>query len=599
MRMPKLLLLAMALALPLLLAGCEKSKGSMASGLAIAQAPPASPTAHGPNDRFYKVQAKLDQGGTFYLYSDLQGVVREVMDAIKPMISNPGMPPEALQIYAVADKVMDRLGVFGVHDLGISMMPDGDLTRTKCYISTPEGRRKGILTILGGDPHPMAILDRAPANTLFMAAGDFDTVATWGLIRQIATDIAGAQGPAVIDQGLMHAKLLTGLDLEAINASLGGEFALLLDQDPATQMTIPIPNSPVSLQAPRLVLMIKVKDATLYEGLKNLVTLRAGGKPEVVEGKLKCVALSMPPNLIWPVDPALATDGEFVYISTHQAFIRQVANPSGALLRDSEEFKRLSAGLPTQVNGMAFANARLSAQVASTLGKIFAALPEGGTGGLDTMQRKMFMSNLNEMKSGAFSVRINETDGVLSIDRSKSSGMQIAAAALVAPVGILAAIAVPNFLEAQSRSKVARTRGDLRTLTIALETYYLDNNAYPPSSADAAKNLFSKVAPAYPALAKQPTFAGGQLTTPIAYLSSYFSDPFAEVKNTPYCYYSDGKSVYLTWSPGPDGKFDITKGNVAQMIDPATHQPTAALTELTYDPTNGTKSAGDIWRIKQ
>ena len=50
---------------------------------------------------------------------------------------------------------------------------------------------------------------------------------------------------------------------------------------------------------------------------------------------------------------------------------------------------------------------------------------------------------------------------------------------VVAIIAILAAIAVPNFLEAQTRAKVARVRSDQRTLATALETYNLDNNGYP------------------------------------------------------------------------------------------------------------------------
>ncbi|MDX1973973.1 MAG: prepilin-type N-terminal cleavage/methylation domain-containing protein, partial [Candidatus Sumerlaeia bacterium] len=50
---------------------------------------------------------------------------------------------------------------------------------------------------------------------------------------------------------------------------------------------------------------------------------------------------------------------------------------------------------------------------------------------------------------------------------------------VVAIIAILAAIAVPNFLEAQTRSKVSRVKSDMRTATTAIELYHLDNNAYP------------------------------------------------------------------------------------------------------------------------
>ena len=53
---------------------------------------------------------------------------------------------------------------------------------------------------------------------------------------------------------------------------------------------------------------------------------------------------------------------------------------------------------------------------------------------------------------------------------------------VVAIIAILAAIAVPNFLEAQTRSKVSRVRSDMRSLSTGLESYMVDNNKYPYGS---------------------------------------------------------------------------------------------------------------------
>ena len=55
---------------------------------------------------------------------------------------------------------------------------------------------------------------------------------------------------------------------------------------------------------------------------------------------------------------------------------------------------------------------------------------------------------------------------------------------VVAIIAILAAIAVPNFLEAQTRAKVSAAKGDMRSASVALEAYAVDYNKYPPSAAD-------------------------------------------------------------------------------------------------------------------
>ena len=53
---------------------------------------------------------------------------------------------------------------------------------------------------------------------------------------------------------------------------------------------------------------------------------------------------------------------------------------------------------------------------------------------------------------------------------------------VVAIIAILAAIAVPNFLEAQTRSKVSRAMADQRSVVTALESYRVDFNKYPEDS---------------------------------------------------------------------------------------------------------------------
>ena len=48
---------------------------------------------------------------------------------------------------------------------------------------------------------------------------------------------------------------------------------------------------------------------------------------------------------------------------------------------------------------------------------------------------------------------------------------------VVAIIAILAAIAVPNFLEAQVRAKITRVKSDQRALATAIEAYVVDYNS--------------------------------------------------------------------------------------------------------------------------
>ena len=91
---------------------------------------------------------------------------------------------------------------------------------------------------------------------------------------------------------------------------------------------------------------------------------------------------------------------------------------------------------------------------------------------------------------------------------------------VVAIIGILAAIAVPNFLNAQLRARIARTNGDLQALGMALETYFLDHSKYPNNTIRNGRTDL--------------TVDLWDLTTPVSYISNVdFRDIFkAEQGNT-------------------------------------------------------------------
>jgi len=53
---------------------------------------------------------------------------------------------------------------------------------------------------------------------------------------------------------------------------------------------------------------------------------------------------------------------------------------------------------------------------------------------------------------------------------------------VIAIIGILAAIAIPNLLNAVQRGKQKRSMSDMRALATAVEAYAVDNNLYPAAT---------------------------------------------------------------------------------------------------------------------
>ena len=68
------------------------------------------------------------------------------------------------------------------------------------------------------------------------------------------------------------------------------------------------------------------------------------------------------------------------------------------------------------------------------------------------------------------------------LDRKSKGFTLIELLIVVAIIGIIAAIAIPNLLNAIDRGKQKRTMADLRSMGTAVEAYSVDNNVYPTAA---------------------------------------------------------------------------------------------------------------------
>lgn len=206
---------------------------------------------------------------------------------------------------------------------------------------------------------------------------------------------------------------------------------------------------------------------------------------------------------------------------------------------------------------------------------------------------------------------------------------------VVAIIAILAAIAVPNFLEAQVRAKTSRAKNDMRSLATGMEAYKIDYNHYPPDviwySAGTIGGAAQYWLPLY------------RLSTPVAYTTSIPPDLFVNVRGgvtdenrfrksqlgysgeenfyskwgmpfnartgpveagavNAWVLYGGGKNLGLKWavaSIGPDrfdswGTWIVFGGEeYVNRLPPLFDLRWGCV----YDPTNGTMSDGDIIRM--
>jgi len=189
---------------------------------------------------------------------------------------------------------------------------------------------------------------------------------------------------------------------------------------------------------------------------------------------------------------------------------------------------------------------------------------------------------------------------------------------VVAIIGILAAIAIPNFLQAQVRAKVARSIEELRQLDMANNIYLSDNNAYSfdwdsagwpwyitdvlttpinyLSSANTLKDMFREGFYANPTwfraeryryflLQSNTTTIDGTLWPPCPFPGPFYSrwDTSVNLNGDEAAYFQSRFGAYKLSGAGPDRQ---ASAGFAGSVVP-------------YDPTNGTISNGDLMRSQK
>jgi type II secretory pathway pseudopilin PulG len=210
---------------------------------------------------------------------------------------------------------------------------------------------------------------------------------------------------------------------------------------------------------------------------------------------------------------------------------------------------------------------------------------------------------------------------------------------IAALIALVLAAMTPWYQRRRDLALISQVRSDLRSVATAIEAYMIDFMTYPlcglaegpPRTApdgrvtpSGALTVHSHL-PEGSGARRTITFglvspAPHTLTTPIAYLSAYPPDPFADTRGATFGYYTHGQPhrtwrpsqprygishSWILWSVGPDRDENAEDGSgdlgpcvetvfYRDITDSSPVRAQADMCDLIYNPTNGVHSDGDI-----
>ena len=392
------------------------------------------------------------------------------------MPATPGMGREGIaRIFEVIDNLVKDSGIEHISGVGASSIArEPGFYFNKLIVHHYDGESDGLMwSAFGKEAHPLKELDLLPENTAFATYADLDIPLLWKTIQK---ELKQLHLPEV-DKGLAafpdKFKAAAGISFDDVLNSLGGGYGVIFTLDESKQVTLPIPTSPMQIPEPGLAIYAKVKNDAIYTRIDQLMI----GNPMVAKtdlGGVKTISLAIPVPLPIRLRPTLARSGDYLFLTSSDSLLQDImAVQSGKKsgYKSTAEFKKLSQGVPDAGNNYSLVSAKFGKSLTQAMQGMVSA-QAGVMGAVAKTMQDMMASNSVTL---AYSVGVNGAEGWEAFGNGNKS---MASTAVILPAvavgGLLAAIAIPNFVRARTVSQQNACISNLRIIDGAKQQWALE-----------------------------------------------------------------------------------------------------------------------------
>jgi hypothetical protein len=502
--------LSLALLTLLAVTGCKKE-----------EAPPGTPhvtipaaTASAERTSFAQVTSQLDPGGSLYVYLSTEQCLaglsgkfsawRGVLGAI------PDIKPEDREnlskAFDIVTNLIQKSGIEDVSGFGMSAIArETNFYHTKAFLHHYPGKGSGFLwNMFGQKPHALDALNLLPASTALAAFTDLDAPMLWSVIQKQVGQSGFPQAEEMLNKLPASFEQATGLKWDQVLASLGGEFGFAVSLDDTKVITIPLltDGDPLQIPEPALLLVAKVKDDTIFNRIDAALNQSAG--QQIVKADkpgLKMRTWPLPVPLPIQLRPTVALADGYLFIATTDTLIQEVLAVKAGQhpgLKSTQEYQRLAKDVPAQGNSFSFVSLRFGRtmmKVQQQAIQMTANSSENPTAWLQS-----FLGSGKATDS--YTVAANTDQGWLTIANGNQHPTRMLAIGAAVPIGIISAIAIPNFVKARQTSQQNACISNLRLIDSAKQQWALENkksDTDTPTREDLRPFLRIKAFPVCPA----------------------------------------------------------------------------------------------------
>lgn len=445
-----------SLATVIALCGCRKEAQKPA-----VMAAPGGGIVSAEKNSFDEVTSKLDKGGNLYLYLSTEQALNglsEKLNGISNVIANipSGQNDNINKVFGFVSGWLKDSGVEQISGVGMSSIArEPGFYYSKLVVHHYAGPADGMIwKVLGKSAHPLPELDMLPETTVLAFFSDLDVPLVWKDVQEHVKRLDIPAATAGLDAFPEQFKKGTGLDLDTVLSSLGGNYGFILTLDPDKKVSLPLGGNPMEIPTFGAAIVAKVKSDAIFDRVDQL----AKGNPMVVRvdgSDLKMRTMTIPIPLPIELRPSIARSGDYLIISTSDNMIHELLDcKSGKKkgFKSTEEFAHLSQGVPMEGNNFTLVSGQLVKSMMEIQKQVAAKQGTVSQDQLDALQ-KAFHKGTN---FGNFTVGANNDDGWEGVGNGAQS-LPSMILPVAAGLGAAAAIAIPNFIKARQAAQKATT----------------------------------------------------------------------------------------------------------------------------------------------
>ncbi len=430
---------------------------------------------------FNTIMTHLDKGGDLLVVANVEGWLENLFEFVPQLtklqaITDPSTA-QAISAIEKLPKFLQKNGFYSVTGIGMSVVPQkGGLNDYKSFIARKQSAIDLPLwrALVGTAPKELTSLNFIPADSVLTRICINEPAQLWTMIKSGITEIGGDEAETNFAMGIEMLTAQMGISIDELIASLDGEGFFSVQLSTTKTITLPLTpgQDPLSIPEPSLLIGLSVKNDTL----RTLIStqLKKSGMPigEITVDNNTIQSINIPAPLHIPLKLSFTTDSGMLLLASNDEILKTAltTKKTKSGLVNTKEFKTAFDGLPLKNNGLLYIAPRFSKVITDI--QMQAMANSSDITSDETIALIKNITGMSEPQSAALIIQ-NLKSGISIKGISSSGGREIAASVIAAPVGMVAAIAIPSFIKARSTSQKNACINNLRQLDSAKEQWAL------------------------------------------------------------------------------------------------------------------------------